>query len=74
MSIQPHDDLLTMLRSNLRRIDEEHRDEDLTPEARELKQLLVRRIALIEAAMENLNNIIRNTNAPQPGKAPDKKP
>ena len=66
MSIQPHDDLLHVLRSNLRRIDKEHRDEDLTPEARELKQLLLRRIAIIEAAMENLNKIIRGDAASRP--------
>jgi hypothetical protein len=57
MSVQPHEDLLTVLRNNLRRSEEEHRDEDLTPEARELKQLLLRRIAIIEAAMENLKKI-----------------
>ena len=66
MSIQPHHDLLHVLRSNLRRIDKEHRDEDLTPEARELKQLLLRRIAIIEAAMENLNKIIRGDAASRP--------
>jgi hypothetical protein len=59
MSIQPQDDLLTVLRNNLRRIEEEHHDKDLTPESRELKQLLLRRIAIIEAAMGNLNKIIR---------------
>jgi hypothetical protein len=59
MSIQPHEDLLTVLRSNLRRIEEEHRDDDLTPNARELKQLLLGRIAIIEAAMENLKKIAR---------------
>jgi hypothetical protein len=57
MSIQPHEDLLTVLRSNLRRIEEEQRDDDLTPNARELKQLLLHRIAIIEAAMENLKKI-----------------
>jgi hypothetical protein len=57
MSIQPQDDLLTALRANLRRIEEEHRDEELTPDASELKQLLLRRIAIIEAAIENLEKI-----------------
>ena len=57
MSIQPHEDLLTVLRSNLRRIEEEHRDDDLIPHARELKRLLLRRIEIIEAAMENLKKI-----------------
>jgi hypothetical protein len=33
MSVQPQDDLLATLRSNLSRIDAEHRDEDLTPAA-----------------------------------------
>jgi hypothetical protein len=57
MSIQPDDDLLTALRANLRRIDEGHRDEDLTPDARELKQLVLRRIEIIEAAIENLKKV-----------------
>lgn len=60
MTIQPDSDLLTALRGNLRRIQEEHRDEDLTPAMLELKGLLLRRINVIEAAMENLNNIIRS--------------
>ena len=47
--IQPQDDLLTFLQSSLRRIDEELRDEDLTPNASELKRLLLRRIEIIEA-------------------------
>lgn len=58
MSIQPQDDLLTALRANLRRLEDQHRDEDLTPDARELKKLLLRRIAAIDAAMENLKKIV----------------
>ena len=58
MSLQPQDDLLGVLRSNLRRIEEESSQHELTPEARELKTLLLRRIAIIEAAMENLAAII----------------
>lgn len=59
MSVQPPADLLTALRGNLRRIEEEHRDRDLTPAALELKHLLLRRIANIEAAMKSLNQIIQ---------------
>jgi hypothetical protein len=62
MSDQPQDDLLTALRSNLRRIEEEHRDVGLTPDARELKRLLVLRIDNIEAAMRSLNEIIARGN------------
>lgn len=61
MSIPPQHDLLDTLRDNLRHIDDEHPDEDLTPAARELKALLLRRIANIEAAMKNLNEIIRRS-------------
>ena len=69
MSIQPPADLLNVLRANLRRIEEEHRDEDLTPAALELKRLLLRRIDNIEAAMKNLNELIqKNAQAkPLPG-------
>jgi hypothetical protein len=67
MSAQPQDDLLAALRGNLRRIEEEHRDKDLTLAALALKQLLLRRIANIEAAMKNLNEIIqRNPQAKTP--------
>jgi hypothetical protein len=59
MSIQPPADLLSVLRANLRRIEEQHRDEDLTPAALELKQLLLRRIANIEGAIVNINALIR---------------
>jgi hypothetical protein len=59
MSIQPPDDLLSVLRTNLRRIEEEHHDDDLAPAALELKRLLLCRIANIEAAIENLNEIMR---------------
>lgn len=65
MSMEPPEDLLTVLRGNLRRFEEEHRDEDLTPAARDLKQLLLRRIANIEAAMKNLNEIIRRSQQPK---------
>jgi len=58
MSIQPQNDLLSVLRSNLRRIEEETSQRELTPEARELKTLLLHRIAIIEAAMESLAEII----------------
>ena len=65
MSIQPPDDFLSVLRANLRPTEEEHRDEDLAPAALELKRLLLRRIANIEVAMKNLNEIIqRNAQAP----------
>jgi len=71
MSVQPQDDLLATLRSNLSRIDAEHRDEDLTPAARDLKRLLPRRLANIEAAMVNLNKIIANSSAtPKPTCSP----
>jgi hypothetical protein len=58
MTIHPDFDLLVTLRGNLNRIEEERRDENLTPTALELKSLLLRRIANIEAAMKNLNEII----------------
>jgi hypothetical protein len=62
MSLQPQDDLLSVLRSNLRRIEEESSQHEPTPEATELKTLLLRRIAIIEVAMENLAAIIaKNT-------------
>jgi hypothetical protein len=59
MSIQPPADLLSVLHANLRRIEEQHRDENLTPAALEIKQLLLRRIANIEAAIGNINALIR---------------
>ena len=65
MSIQPPDDLLGSLRGNLRRIEEEHRDEALTPAVRELKQLLLLRIANIETAIKNLNSIIGRNEQPK---------
>lgn len=61
MSVQLQNELLTVLRRNLRLINEENRDEDLTAQARELMQLLPRRIAIIEAAIENLNKLIKGT-------------
>jgi hypothetical protein len=67
MSIQPPADLLNVLHANLRRIEEENRDQHLTPSALELRHLLLRRIANIEAAIENLNKIIeRNRQAETP--------
>jgi hypothetical protein len=78
MSIQPPADLLSVLRANLRRIEEQHRDEDLTPDALELKQLLLRRIAKIEAAIGNINALIRKavetTDTIQPAQEPGEKP
>ena len=61
MSVQLQNELLTVLRRNVRLINEENRDEDLTAQARELMQLLPRRIAIIEAAVENLNKLIKGT-------------
>lgn len=61
MSTEPQHDLLNTLRDNLRHIEDEHRDEDLTPAACEMKALLLRRIANIEAAMKNLNEIIQRS-------------
>ena len=58
MSLQPDDDLLTALRKNLRHIEEEHADRNLTPIAQDLKRLLLRRIEIIEKAMENLKKIV----------------
>lgn len=58
MSVQPQGDLLVALRANLLRIEEESCQRELTFEAMELKALLLRRIAIIEAAMENLAAII----------------
>ena len=58
VSIRPNHDLLDILRANLRRIEEENYQRRLTPEAEELKALLLRRIAIIERAMENLTVII----------------
>ena len=66
MSIQPQEDLLTVLRSNLRRIEEEHRDEALSANARELKRLLLHRIEIIEAAMENLKKIAGQDTSKEP--------
>jgi hypothetical protein len=48
MSLQPKSDLLTVLRQNLRRI-EENGEGNLSREAIELKRLLQQRIANIEA-------------------------
>ena len=54
MSIQPNSDLLTVLRNNVRHI-EESDDEGLSPDAVEVKALLLRRIAVIEAAIARLS-------------------
>lgn len=58
MCIQHSSDLLTALRGNLRRI-EEYDAQNLTPASLALKQLLIRRIANIEAAMERSNDFAR---------------
>jgi len=54
VSIQPNHDFLDVLRANLRRIEEENYQLRLTPQALEVKALLLHRIAIIETAMENL--------------------
>jgi hypothetical protein len=67
MTIQPDSDLLKMLRADLGRIEAEHRDEELTQAALELKGLLLRRIANIEAAMKILKEIIaKNSGVEEP--------
>jgi hypothetical protein len=53
MSIQPNCDILTILRHNLHCI-EEDAGEGLSPDAIEVKVLLVRRIAVIEAALARI--------------------
>lgn len=58
MSVRPDDDLLTVLRGNLSRI-EVPSDEKLIPAAIELKRLLLQRTATIEAAIARLNELIR---------------
>lgn len=57
MSLQPKSDLLTVLRQNLRRIDE-NGEGNLSREAIELKSLLQSRIANIEAALSCLKPLI----------------
>jgi hypothetical protein len=57
MSLQPKSDLLTVLRQNLRRI-EENAVGDLSREVIELKNLLQLRIANIEAALSCLKPLI----------------
>ena len=52
-SIQPQEDLLAILRRNLRRIEESK--EGHTRPAVELKNLLLRRIAVIEAATARIS-------------------
>ena len=54
MSIQPNSDLLTVLRHNVRHL-ETNEDEGLSPEALEIRDLLLRRIAVIEAALARLS-------------------
>jgi len=54
MSIQPNSDLLTVLRHNVRHL-EANEDEGLSPEALEIRDLLLRRIAVIEAALARLS-------------------
>ena len=63
VSIQPDSDFLAALRVNLRRIEEESSQVGLTPEALELRALLLRRIEIIERAMENLAAIIAKNRA-----------
>jgi hypothetical protein len=53
MSIQPNCDLLTILRRNVHLIENEG-GADLDPDAAEVKVLLLRRIAVIEAALGRL--------------------
>ena len=53
MSIQPTSDLLTVLRNNLRHIEENN--EGIGPDAAEVKSLLLRRIAVIESALARLS-------------------
>jgi hypothetical protein len=53
MSIQPNCNLLTILRHNVHCI-EEDAGEDLSPDAIEVKALLLRRIAMIEAALARI--------------------
>ena len=70
MRVQPQADRLTVLRSNLRRVEEEYPDEELSPAALDLKRLLLHRIANIEAAMKSLNDILQKHHAT--GTVPDK--
>jgi hypothetical protein len=54
MRVQSQTDLLTTLRCNLKRIEENGDDGLLTPAALELKHLLLRRIANIEATIDRI--------------------
>jgi len=54
MSIQPNSDLLTVLRHNVCHL-ETNEDEGFSPDALEIRDLLLRRIAVIEAAMARLS-------------------
>ena len=54
MSIQPNSDLLTVLRNNVRHI-EANKDEGLSPDVVEVRNLLLRRIAVIESAVVRLS-------------------
>jgi hypothetical protein len=65
MSIQPNSDLLTILRHNVNFI-EEKSGEDLDPDTAEIKALLLRRIAVIEAALARIDEL------QPPGRAPQK--
>jgi len=65
MRVQSQTDLLTTLRCNLKRIEENGDDGLLTPAALELKHLLLRRIANIEAAVGRIAELA----APAPGSA-----
>ena len=64
MTLQPQVDLLTALRRNLKRIEENGEDGLLTPAAIELKSLLLRRIANIEAAMERVAELATSVSGP----------
>jgi hypothetical protein len=65
MSVQSQTDLLTTLRCNLKRIEENGDDGLLTPAALELKHLLLRRIANIEATVGRIDELA----AQAPGRA-----
>ena len=59
MSIQPNCDLLNILRHNVHFIQEDG-GEDLNPDAAEIKALLLRRIAVIEAALARIAELTPN--------------
>jgi hypothetical protein len=71
MTLEPQIDLLTTLRRNLKRIEENGDDGLLTPAAIELKSLLLRRIANIETAIANLNALMARNAAPTASSSED---